>query len=143
MRTGLVNVTVTPGARAPVLSLTLPVMLPVCSDWARADGARAVVVKVSTAAPARAATVIRTRGKKRGFHLIEIASTRVKGPPGKAGSTGFSFAAGGGSRHGDRTHTSMHQGVHHPAGAVVEMALDRPARSIRIAPLDRIDDRVV
>lgn len=37
----------------------------------------------------------------------------------------------------------MHQRVHHPAGAVVEMALDGPARSVRIAPLDRIDDRVV
>src|SRR5690348_15133645 len=114
MRTGLVRVTVTPGARAPVLSLTLPVMLPVCSDWARADGASAVIIKVSAAAPViPAVTTVRTRGKGLGFHLIEMASTRVKGAPGKAGSTISSSAAGGGSRHGDRIRPSMHQRVHH------------------------------
>src|SRR5436190_12208938 len=37
----------------------------------------------------------------------------------------------------------MNEGVHHPAAAVVEMPLDGRARSFRIAPLDRIHDRVV
>src|SRR5439155_21222344 len=125
MRTGLVKVTVTPGVRAPVLSLTLPVMLPVCRDWARATGERAVI------------------SRRVAIHLIEIASTRVRVPPGKAGLRIYSGSAGGGARHGDRIGPFMNEGVHHPAAAVVEMPLDGRAGSFRIAPLDRIHDRVV
>jgi hypothetical protein len=37
----------------------------------------------------------------------------------------------------------MHQGVHHPAGAAVEVPLDGRARSLRIPARDRIHDGVV
>src|SRR5262249_57487041 len=113
MRTGLVRVTVTPGARAPVLSVTLPVTVPVWSDWAKAVPAKAGT-RASTTAPHVFDSFRFIDWPPRG--LDRCGTFPVPG-----GTT--AAAVGVGSLHRDRTDTSPDEGFPHPLAAPVPLAL--------------------
>src|SRR5262249_61755317 len=117
MRTGLVRVTVTPGARAPVLSVTLPVTVPVWSAWAKAVPAKAGT-RASTTAPHVSDSFRFMDWPPRGLNRCGTFPSR-EGPRG---------ATGVGSLHRDRTDTSPDAGVHHALAAPVQAGIHGPQR---------------
>src|SRR5262249_26687544 len=123
MRTGLVRVTVTPGARAPVLSVTLPVTVPVWSDWAKAVPAKAGA-RASTTAP----------------HVFD-SFRFIDWPPRSLNRCGTFPSREGrsrrpvvGSLHRDRTDTSPDEGFHHALAAAVEMGFHGRLRDRGVPP---------